>query len=131
VRFVRATLLGVGIAIAFVVLIETIGAQIWPFMSHVDMNNDAAVRAAIASAPVASMLWVIGAYAVGALTGSFLACKMAGGVDARPSWIVGGMLFLGCVTTTLSVPQPMWMNIASLLVPFPATWIGLHFARMR
>ena len=131
VRNARATLLGVGIAIAFVVMLEAIATQIWPFMSHVDTSNETAVRAAIASAPIASMLWVLGAYAIGTFVGSFLACKMSGGINMRPSLIVGAMLLLGCVLNTFSVPQPMWMNVISILVPLPVAWLGFQLARVR
>lgn len=130
VRNIRATLIGVGITISLVVMLEAIGSKIWPFMASVDMKNPAAIKAAVESAPAVAMLWVVASYAIAGFFGSFLACKMSGGVMARPSWIVGTVLFVACALNSYSIPQPLWMNIASVLVPFPSAWLGLRSARV-
>jgi hypothetical protein len=122
--------LGVGITIALIVMLEAIGGKIWPFMANVDMKSTTAIAAAMASAPMIALVWVVASYAVAGFFGSFLACKMAGGVMTRPSWIVGGVLLIACFFNNLNIPQPMWMNIASLLVPLPAAWLGLRLARV-
>lgn len=130
-RNVRATLIGVGITIALITMLEAIGAKIWPFMSNVDMSNVAAMRQAVDNAPLVSLLWVVGSYAVAGFVGSFLACKMAGGVAGRPSLLVGAVLVAGCLVNNLNVPQPMWMNVASVVLPIPAVWLGYIAARVR
>jgi hypothetical protein len=121
-------LIGIGITLALVTMLEAIGAKIWPFMSTVDMRNPDAMRAAVASAPLESLLWVVAGYAVAGFVGSFLACKMSGGTLARPSAIVGIVLLVGCLVNNFSTPQPRWMSVASLLVPLPAAWLGYRMA---
>ncbi|MEP6781583.1 MAG: hypothetical protein ABJC26_16915 [Gemmatimonadaceae bacterium] len=125
---VRATLIGLGSTFALVVMFEAIGAQIWHFTDGIDMNNKDAVRAALAHAPLVAMIYLIASYGVAGLFGSFLARKMAGGISTRPSRTVAIGLLVACVFNTVTVPEPMWVSIASVLIPLPAAFLGMKLA---
>ncbi|MDQ6610852.1 MAG: hypothetical protein M3Y64_00345, partial [Gemmatimonadota bacterium] len=74
------------------------------------------------------MVYLIASYGVAGVTGSFLARKMAGGINTRPSRIVAIGLLLGCAFNTANIPEPTWVSIASVLIPLPAAWLGMRLA---
>ena len=125
---IRAVLIGLGAAIALIVMFEAIGGEIWHFMNGVNMQDKEAVRAAMAAAPLASMIYLIASYGVAAFIGSFLARKMAGGIATRPSRIVAIGLTLACVANSMAVPEPTWVSIVSILTPLPMAWLGARLA---
>ena len=125
---VRATLIGLGATFALIVMFEAIGGQIWHFTAGVNMNDKQALRVALAAAPIAAMIYLVASYGVAGFTGSFLARKMAGGVNTRPSRIVAIGLLLACAFNTANIPEPMWVSVASVLIPLPAAWLGMLLA---
>ncbi|MEP6762962.1 MAG: hypothetical protein ABJB66_01565 [Gemmatimonadaceae bacterium] len=125
---IRATLIGIGATFALIVMFEAIGAQIWHFTDGINMNDKDALRVALAQAPFVAMIYLVLSYAMAGFVGSFLARKMAGGISTRPSRIVAIGLLVACIGNTLSVPEPIWVSIASVLIPLPAAFLGMKLA---
>ena len=121
-------MIGLGATFALIVMFEAIGGQIWTFTNGVNMNDRESLRVALAHAPTSAMIFLIASYGVAGFVGSFLARKMAGGLNTRPSRIVAIGLLVACAFNTVSTPEPMWVSIASVLIPLPAAWLGMKMA---
>lgn len=69
------------------------------------------------------------AHALGTLAGACVAALLAPGRSALPSWVVGGLFFLGGVANVVILPSPLWFTVLDLgLAYFPMAWLGLKLA---
>lgn len=128
---VRPILIGFGTTFVFIMLLETFGGIFWPAPAGLNMQDPQAVLAARNAAPVIARLYVVVSYGIAVLLGAFLARKTAGGISTGPSWIVGGVFTAICGYNTISMHEPLWMQIASIAMPLPAAWAGLIAAAER
>ncbi|GEM_PF-2216647 len=130
-HLVRPVLIGLGTTFVFIMMLQTFGTIFWPVAAGVNLNDEQALRAAQAAAPVAAKLYTVLSYGVAVFVGAFLARKIAGGVSTTPSWIVGVVYTVVCGFVALGSNAPVWMKAGSLLLPLPSAWFGLTVAAER
>lgn len=128
---VRPVLIGLGTTFVFIMMLQTFGTIFWPVPPGVNLNDEQALRAAQAAAPLAAKLYTVLSYGIAVFIGAFLARKIAGGISTTPSWMVGVVYTLLCGYVSLGSNVPVWMKMASLLLPLPAAWLGLTAAAER
>lgn len=113
-----------GIVIAFVIVFvfEAAGHGFWPPPPGVDVSNPEALKTLMPSIPVGAKVAVIVAWAAGAFAGGLVAARIS--KNARFAWIIGGVQLALGIVTMLSIPHPLAMWIAGVLVPMPAAMLG-------
>jgi hypothetical protein len=125
VRKVFAVLFGL-IAGSFTVwAVEKAGHRFYPPAATVDVNDPESMRRMVAEMPAWAFVWVLLAWAAGALVGGFIAAKLAPSSKMRYAWIVGGLQLLAGVATILMIPgHPVWFILTGLALFLPAAWLG-------
>jgi len=108
IRKVGAGIVGVAVAMALVWLVETIGHTVWPTPADLDTSDVDVMRAYVDTLPLGAMLTVALAWFVGALAGTFAACR------------------LGAARPLVYIPHPFWFSALGLLGIFAGTWLGMN-----
>lgn len=125
---VRATLIGLGATFALVIMFLSIGDAIWHPTNGVISGDVEATRVALAKAPIIAMLYFVLNFGIAGFVGPFLARKMAGGISELPSQIVAVALVVASVVNAIETPLPIWVDVASALIIFPAAFLGMKLA---
>ena len=108
--------------------VQMIGHQLWPLPTGIDPNNHADMARIVESLPVAAKAWVVLAYAIATAVSVLVATALA-----RPRWkglgiALGTLMVVLCVINILMLPHPVWMIVATLVIPLP---IAMAVARWR
>lgn len=132
-RLLLALLVGVivnGVLVAGVQLLSGVIHPLPPGVNASDMNQ---MRDYIASGavPITAMLMVLLSYAVGAFGGGFVATKLAPNRGLMPALVIGQISLVFIIINLVQIPHPIWMMLASVLVPLPSAWYGGKVAHAR
>lgn len=134
-RTMGRTVLGVlaGLATMFLVImvVELLGAQLFPPPQGLDMHDPQALADAMAQMPLGALAVVVAAWVLGAFAGGWVAAKVAVGYPRVAAVIVALAVVAGVVMMILSFPHPMWMTVLGLVLPVPAALAGARLARPR
>lgn len=129
------TLLGVlaGLATMFVVimLVELLGAQVFPPPDGVDMRDPQVLASAMAQMPLGALAMVVVAWVLGAFAGGWVAARVSVAHPRAAAAIVALAVVAGVVLMVLSFPHPLWMTVLGLVLPVPAALAGARLARPR
>jgi hypothetical protein len=121
-RRVLAAIAGLIVGGIVVMIVETFGHRMYPPPPGLDMNNMEALRAAAANAPTGARAAVVVAWALGSFAGGLTAGRI--GRHIIPALAVGGILMLGGIFNLATIPSPIWMWVAGILVFLPAAFAG-------
>ena len=129
------TVLGVvaGLAAMFVVilLVEWLGAQLFPPPQGLDMRDPDALATALAQMPLGALAVIVVAWVLGAFAGGWVAARIAVAHPRVAAVIVSLAVVAGVVMMVLSFPHPLWMTVLGLALPVPAALAGARLARPR
>lgn len=114
---VGIVLFGVGTSI-----VQLVGNALFPPAVPIDMRDPAAVAAMVDQVPLGAKLFVVLAYFIGALLGSWVGIRIAGW--RAVAWWVLGAAWLGNVVNVMTIPHPLWMLIASFFTPLLGAWLA-------
>ncbi|HLW98159.1 MAG TPA: hypothetical protein VKR82_05895 [Candidatus Acidoferrales bacterium] len=119
-----------GILGGFIILagVEFANAALFPLPASVDLEDTAAVKQALAHAPLASLILVIVGWCLSALLGAWVAARIAHASKVLHGMIVGIFLLGAAITDLLEFPHPLWFWICGLLIFLPASYIGSGLA---
>jgi hypothetical protein len=119
-----------GILVGFIVVagVEFANAALFPLPAGLDLEDTAAVKQALAHAPVASLILVIVGWCLSALLGAWVAARIAHASKVLHGMIVGIFLLGAAITDLLEFPHPLWFWICGLLIFLPASYIGSGLA---
>jgi sugar phosphate permease len=81
-----------------------------------------AVKRYVTNLPVLAMVIVLVGQLVGSLVAAFAAAKI--GRSRVPAYVIGALLLVAGVASTLMIPQPLWFVVFELLAYIGATIIG-------
>jgi hypothetical protein len=123
IRKISAVVLGVVIAVILIIAIEALGHAVYPPPDGLDITNKEAMQAYVMGAPIAALLFVMGAWLVATLAGGLLACFIARETPLVYAAIVGGLVLLGTIINLLSIPHPLWFSITSVLAIIAAIFV--------
>lgn len=132
-RLLFALLVGVIVNGLLVFGVESLGTLLFPLPAGLDATNVNQLRDYLASGgvPVTALVMVVLAYLLGAFGGAFAATKLAPRRGLMPALVIGQISLVFVIINLLTLPHPMWMMIASVLVPLPAAWAGGRAAGAR
>ena len=115
-------------AIVVIMAIQMISSSLYPMPEGLSPKDKEGFGEYIKSLPAQAFLIVIVGYLLGSIAGGFVSTKVA---KSRylPAWIIGGLLTLAGIANGLSIPQPVWVTIASLLTFVPGTYFGANLVK--
>lgn len=129
-RSILAVVLGVIVGVIAVAIVEVIGHALYPPPPDLDASNQEAMKAYIATAPIAVLLFVLLAWVTGAFAGGLVAAWIGRRAPAVHALIIGGFILLAGVATMLIYPHPVWFWIAGMVaVPASAYAASLPVSR--
>jgi len=119
-----AVVLGAIVGGVTVGVVEMIGHVVYPPPPNLDASNPEALKAYIATAPLAVMLFVLLAWVVGAFTGGFVAAWIGRRAPTVHALIIGGFILLAGIATMLVYPHPVWFWIAGIVSVPPSAYVA-------
>jgi hypothetical protein len=124
VRKILAVLAGVVAAMVVILLMETIGHQLYPTATTVDWKNTVAVRAYMDAMPLWSYLWIWLGWVVGSAVAGFVAYKIVQAHGIVLPLVIGGLLTASAVMNFVSIPHPVWFVVLGVLTFVPFVFTG-------
>jgi hypothetical protein len=108
--------------------VQMIGHHLWPLPTGIDPNSHADMARVVETLPVAAKVWVVLAYAIATAVSVLVATAIA-----RARWkglgiALGSLMVVLCAINLLLLPHPLWMIVATLVIPLP---IAMAVARWR
>ena len=125
-RIIGAIVAGTVSAFAVIWLIEAVGHIAFPLPEDLDLRDPELVAQALPSIPLPAKLIVVFAWFAGALSGGFVAGRIAGG--RWTPWLVAALVACGGIMTILMIPHPVWMQIAAIVAPLLGGLAASHLA---
>lgn len=128
VRTTLAVLAGLAAMFVCVAAIEMIGIYQYPPPLNLNVNDAGAMDAWIATLPIAALLIVLAAWAVGAFAGAWTAARISRNHPLLSAMLVGATVLLATLTNFYQYAHPQWMMLAGLALPLPMAWLGHRVA---
>ena len=124
VRSMGGVIAGLVVMLIVVASIQWLGHSVYPPPEGLDFRDKDAVAAAMASAPVGALGFVLLSYAVA----TFLAAGTAATISLRHKCavaiVIGAVMLVLAAISLFALPHPAWMTIAGLLIPLPMALLG-------
>lgn len=127
-RLVLAVLAGVLVAGFVVYLVEAGGQLMYPPPQGLDMADRDAMSAYVRQLPDGAFAIVLLAWVLGALSGAWVAARVAARAAAWPGLAIGGLLLIGVAANVMTIPHPVWMVVAALIAVPAAAYAGARLA---
>lgn len=124
IRTILAVIVGLLAAMATMHLFEFGSARLYPFASGTDPRDPAALAAHVAAAPLSAMALVVAGWVVGAFDGGLVAALIARRHRRGAALTVGALIVASVIAVSMMFAHPLWMTVAGLLLPLPASWLG-------
>jgi hypothetical protein len=131
-KSIAAVVAGFIAASIVMMIIETInGRVLYPELAKAaeGVTDRESLRALFATAPLGSLLVVIGGWVLGGVIGGWTTARLAVRAKAAHGLVLGALLTFAGVANNLMLPPPLWFWIASLVVLMPAAYLGTRLAR--
>lgn len=130
-RIVLGLLCGLVVAGITIFIVEALGHAIYPPPADLDIHNPDAMRTVMATMPPMAFVLVLVAWLLGALAGAWVAVRMVARSAIWPGIAIGVVILAGIGYNLVTLPHPVWMLPAALvLVPLSA-WLGASLALRR
>ena len=122
---IAAGVAGVLIAFGLVWLVEMIGHSVYPIPAGIDFSDAEVMRTYVAGLPLGALLFVAGAWAIGAFAGTVAACRIGTADPKIFAMVVGGMVLAATAFNLAIIPHPVWFSITGIAGIVIATWLGM------
>jgi hypothetical protein len=121
-----AIAIGVGLLVGMLTIsvIEAIGMALYPLPAGVDRHDPASLETVIASLPPGSFVFVLLAWALGAMHGGGFAAYLSRGPRVLHGLIVGAILMACGIYQLVVIPHPTWFAITGVLLFLPCAFVG-------
>jgi hypothetical protein len=131
VRSILAVAVGFVLACVVMMIVESInGKVLYPELGKMaeGVTDRETIRKIFATAPVGSLLVVLGGWVLGSLLGGAVATWIGRQPLYRHAVILGVLVTLGAIATNLMLPPPLWFWVVGVIVPIPAACAGARLA---
>ncbi len=122
IRSALVLLAGVVASVLVVMLMDRVVGSIYPFPAGTDPSNPDSFRQAIAGLPAAAFLLLVAGWALAAGVGSYLAARLSTHARAIHGLIVSLFVLVATVANLASIPHPVWMWPAAIILIPAAGW---------
>ncbi len=127
-RNVLAAVVGIGVALATILLFDWIALFLHPMPEGLDKNDSAALAEHIGSAPIESLVVLISGWFVAAFDGVFLACLIGRAQRYLFAILVAGLVLVATVSNLILIPHPLWVTAAGPVLILLAAWLATRVA---
>lgn len=128
-RAVLAALAGLVTMGIAVFLIEGLGHLLYPLPPGTDLSDPDTQRRLVAMVPGPAKAFVVGAWAVGSFIGAWVAARLATAHRRGAALTVGAVMVVLVAVNVSTIPHPVWMVAAGLILPIPLALAALRLAR--
>jgi hypothetical protein len=111
------------------IMIEALGMMIFPAPSTLDVQDPAALAAAMDLIPLGAKLMVVLAWVAAPFAAGALAARLHPEGSPTNALAIGGLFTFMGILNLMSVPHPLWMAIPGVVAYLPAAWAGDRVAR--
>lgn len=126
-RTVLAVIAGLVSGSIVVSICEWLSHRVYP-LPPLDLNDPVALRAAIATLPLAALILVVVGWTVGTYAGARVGVAVAVTRKARAAWWVGALFLLATAANLSMIPHPTWMAVAGPAGVIAAAWLASRSA---
>ena len=121
-----AIAIGVGLLVGMltITVIDAIGMALYPLPAGVDPDNPESIRAAIPTLPLGSFVFLLAAWALGAMHGGGFAAYLSRGPRVLHGLIVGAILMAYAIYQLYVFGGPTWFTVTGVLLFLPCAYIG-------
>ncbi|MGL4464512.1 MAG: hypothetical protein ACRC1K_20360 [Planctomycetia bacterium] len=123
-RFVVAVIAGTIVAGGVVAVGEGLSGLLHPPPAGMDFNDPDKLRAFIATLPASAFVFVLAAWTVGSFAGSLVAGLLTRGRSAVAPAVVGGLMIAAVLFNLATIPHPVWMAVAAIVLVPAALFAG-------
>jgi len=131
-RKVGRSILGilVGAVVAGIVIagVEALSSLVYPLSAGVDPHDREALRQVIKALPAGAFLFVLAAWALGALLGAWVAARLAGRSPILHGLGIGLIFLIAGIVNMLMLPHPVWFWVAGIAVLPISSYFGGRWA---
>ena len=128
-RNILAVIAAIVIGSVIVWLVEKLGHTIYPFPEGMDPTDYEAIKEYIKTAPTGSMLMVILAHFLGALTSGIVATKIGKSAHMRLAIISGAIFTIFGIMNIMMIPGPTWFAVVDTICYIPGALIGFAIVK--
>lgn len=108
-------------------LLEFLNSKLFPFPEGINPKDPVAIKQAIASMPIGAKILQIVSYFIASIVGGITATKIVNAETKNPALIIGGILTFFGLVNSVTLGEPIWMIICSLLMYIPGAYLGYSF----
>lgn len=130
-RTILGAIVGMALAMATMLLFEAGYGLLHPLPAGANGQDLAVMNAHLASSPLPALLLLLGGWVAGAFDGGLVAALISRRHKLIAALIVGALVVAGVVAVTAMYTHPLWLRIAGIVLPLPASWLGAQLARRR
>jgi hypothetical protein len=123
-RKITAITLGLLVSMIVIFLLEKLGHLLFATPLKIDQYDLETIKAFVAEAPTGVFIFVIIAFAIGALAGGFTTALTLNHHKTKAAINLGGILIGIGISNFTIIPHPIWVVILSLLVFVPFAYFG-------
>lgn len=124
-RNVMAAVAGLALAFIVVALVEALSHSLYPPPAGLDPDDAQALARYVATLPTGAFVFVLVAWTLGALAGTFTAARVTRPVSRRPALVVTGLFFASCALNLAMIPHPTWFIALAVPLVAAASYLGL------
>ncbi len=130
-RRILAVVAGLVVAMAVVFAVEALGGIAFPPPPGMDPADPDSVRHNMASVTIGALVFVLVAWTLGALAGSYVVGRLIGPGGWRWGLVAGAFVMLGGIANMTRIPHPLWFVLTSPAVVIGAAVLGAWLSRPR
>ena len=125
VKNIAAGVAGILVAVGLVWIIESAGHTIYPPPPNLDFTDTEAVRLYISGLPLGAFVFIGGAWFLGTLGGTVVACYVGNAAPRIFAMIVGALMLVATAANLAMIPHPLWFSVSGIVGIIFAAWLGM------
>jgi hypothetical protein len=129
IRSALVLLGGVVAAVVVVGLMDALAGSLYSLPAGTDTNDPESLRQAVATLPAQAFLILLAGWILAGGIGSYIAARLATHARATHGLIVAFFVLVATVGNLATIPHPLWMWPASIILIPAAGWAATKVVR--
>lgn len=125
---IAAGVAGALIAVGLVWIIEMTGHTIYPPPPDLDFTDAEAIRLYMSGLSLGAFAFVGGAWFIGTLGGTLVACYVGNAAPRIFAAVVGTLMLVATASNLAIIPHPLWFSITGIAGVIFAAWLGMFLS---
>ncbi len=129
IRSALVLLGGVVAAVVVVGLMDALAGRLYALPPGTDPSNPESFRQAVATLPAQAFLLLLAGWVLAGGIGAYIAARLATHARATHGLIVAFFVLVATVGNLATIPHPVWMWPASIILIPAAGWVATKLVR--